>query len=238
MKLQAVGLVKQYRKIQIVGDVSVAVSSGQIVGLLGPNGAGKTTFFHMVAGLVAPNRGKLLLDGEDITALPMHRRARRGLSYLPQEPSIFRRLSVRDNLAAVLETRRGLSRAKRRERVRELLYEFGLESLAGSSAGVLSGGERRRLEIARAVALSPSFLLLDEPFAGVDPIVVAGIKQLVREQCEKGIGVLLTDHNVRETLDLCDYTYVMNDGRVLAEGRVEEVITDERVRQIYLGESF
>ena len=238
MKLQAVGLVKQYRKIQIVGDVSVAVSSGQIVGLLGPNGAGKTTFFHMVAGLVAPNRGKLLLDGEDITALPMHRRARRGLSYLPQEPSIFRRLSVRDNLAAVLETRRGLSRTKRRERVRELLYEFGLESLAGSSAGVLSGGERRRLEIARAVALSPSFLLLDEPFAGVDPIVVAGIKQLVREQCEKGIGVLLTDHNVRETLDLCDYTYVMNDGRVLAEGRVEEVITDERVRQIYLGESF
>ena len=238
MKLQAMNLGKSYKKIQIISDLSLSVASREIVGLLGPNGAGKTTCFYMIAGIIKPDRGQLLLDGQEITGLKMHRRARCGIGYLPQDPSIFRGMTVRDNLLAVLEFRPGLGRSKRRQKMQQILYEFGLESLAGSRAGVLSGGERRRLEIARAMSLEPKFLLLDEPFAGVDPISVRGIKELVRKQCDKGVGVLLTDHNVRETLDLCDRACIINDGKMLVEGTEEEIIANVTVRQVYLGEGF
>jgi len=236
--LQARELRKNYRGQWAVDGVSLRIETGQVVGLLGPNGAGKTTCFQLITGMERPDAGRILLGEKDITALPMHRRARKGIIYLPQEPSVFRRLSVRDNLLAVLETRRGLGRAQREQRARELLRDFALEEKAELRAGVLSGGERRRTELARALALEPRFLLLDEPFAGVDPIAVEEIKRLVGGLRRRKIGVLLTDHNVREALDLCDYACILRAGSLLAAGAPAQVIDNPRVRETYLGERF
>lgn len=235
--LWAADIEKRYDNKTALANVSLGVRSRQVVGLLGPNGAGKTTCFHILVGLMPADRGSLSLDGGDITRLPLHRRVRMGLGYLPQEPSIFR-LTARDNLLAVLELAPGMSSAQRRRRADELLEEFNLSGLADNPAQLLSGGERRRLEIARALTLNPKFLLLDEPFAGVDPVAVGGIKQLIRHLTDLGIGVLLTDHNVRDTLDICDYIYVLHESRILGAGDRETIVSDERVRQIYLGDNF
>ena len=236
--LRASHLAKSYRKRPVIIDVSLEVKSGQIVGLLGPNGAGKTTCFYMIVGLVEADAGQVFIDGKEITHLPMHGRARAGLGYLPQEASVFRRLSVEDNILAILETRRDLDKQARRERLETLLQEFHIGHLRTSLGMSLSGGERRRVEIARALALEPRFILLDEPFAGVDPISVNDIKMIVRHLKDKGIGVLITDHNVRETLDICELAYIVGEGRVIASGSAAEILADPLVRKTYLGDNF
>lgn len=237
-ELIARNLAKAYKKRQVVKDVSLSVGSGQIVGLLGPNGAGKTTCFYMIIGLVPQDAGAIAIDDQDITGLPMHGRARKGIGYLPQEASIFRKLTVRENLLAILETRKDLNRQQRLEKLESLLQEFHVSHLADSQGMALSGGERRRVEIARALAADPQFILLDEPFAGVDPISVGDIKQIVRHLKERGIGVLITDHNVRETLDICEKAFIVAEGHVIASGSADEVLANEKVRQIYLGQDF
>ncbi|NBC12936.1 MAG: LPS export ABC transporter ATP-binding protein [Gammaproteobacteria bacterium] len=236
--LRAEGLAKRYRRRQVVNDVSLGVDAGGVVGLLGPNGAGKTTSFYMIVGLVPADAGRILLDGEDITLRPMHARARRGLRLLAQEPSVFRKLTARDNLLAVLEIRGDLDRDARRARCEQLLDELGIAHVAGSLAMSLSGGERRRLEIARALAVEPKVMLLDEPFAGVDPIAVGDIKAIITHLRRRNIGVLITDHNVRETLDICDRAYIISEGTVIADGTPDELLQNKRVRAVYLGEDF
>ncbi len=235
--LKAEGLMKRYRKRTVVSDVSLEVQSGEVVGLLGPNGAGKTTCFYMILGLVAIDRGRVTLDGEDMTHMPIFRRSRLGVSYLPQEASIFRKLTVAQNVQAVLELQ-GLADEEVESRLEQLLDDLHIGHLRASPALALSGGERRRVEIARALATSPRFILLDEPFAGVDPIAVHDIPQINRFQKERGIGVLITDHNVRETLGICDHAYIINQGTVLAFGKPDEIIYNEAVRKVYLGENF
>ena len=231
------GLAKGFNRRMVVNGVDIAVSSGEVVGLLGPTGAGKTTTFYMVVGLTRPDRGEVFLDGEPITELPMYQRARRGISYLPQEPSVFRRLSVRDNLLAVLETM-DHTPVRRRERVEELLSEFRIEHIAGNRGFSLSGGERRRVEIARALATDPAFILLDEPFAGIDPIAVIDIQNIITALKEQGLGVLISDHNVRETLGVCDKAYIMSAGEVLECGDPVQISQSKKAREIYLGEKF
>jgi lipopolysaccharide export system ATP-binding protein len=237
-QLTANNLAKAYRGREVVQDVSLSISSGQVVGLLGPNGAGKTTCFYMIIGIVRADRGTITINGEDITALSMHERARRGIGYLPQEASIFRKLSVGDNILSILETRPDLNRAQRLERRDQLLDEFNVGHLRDNLGQSLSGGERRRIEIARALAMEPDFILLDEPFAGVDPISVNDIKQIINHLRERGIGVLITDHNVRDTLDICEWAFIVGEGHIIAAGTAEQVLENERVRQIYLGEQF
>ncbi len=237
-RLQALHLAKRYKERTVVQDVSLSVDSGQIVGLLGPNGCGKTTCFYMIVGLIHGNRGRILIDDEDITGLPMHGRARRGIGYLPQEPSVFRKLSVKNNLLAILETRKDLDRQQRRKKVDQLLEEFHIGHLRDSLGMSLSGGERRRVEIARALATEPRFILLDEPFAGVDPISVHDIQLIVRHLKDRGIGVLITDHNVRETLTICEKAYIVGEGHIIAEGTADEVLANRKVREVYLGEAF
>jgi lipopolysaccharide export system ATP-binding protein len=236
--LSANHLSKSYAKRPVVKDVSFSVNQGEVVGLLGPNGAGKTTCFYMTTGLVAQDGGQIILDNEDITESPMHGRARKGLGYLPQEPSIFRKLSVRDNILAILETRKDLTHSQRLQKLESLLNEFHITHLTESDGMSLSGGERRRVEIARALATDPKFILLDEPFAGVDPISVNDIKGIIRHLSDKGIGVLITDHNVRETLDICARAYIIGEGHVIAEGTTEDILSDKKVRQTYLGDDF
>jgi lipopolysaccharide export system ATP-binding protein len=235
--LIAEGLVKRFRQRAVVDGVTLDVHRGEVVGLLGPNGAGKTTSFYMVIGLLGPDAGRILLEGEDITDLPMYRRCRMGMGYLPQESSVFRKLSVRDNLLAILETM-GLSDAERQQRLPELLGELDLTPLARSKAFTLSGGERRRLEITRALATNPRFLLLDEPFTGIDPIAISDIQAIIGRLKERGIGVLITDHNVRETLAITDRAYILHQGRILAAGTAAELARNPRAREIYLGEKF
>jgi lipopolysaccharide export system ATP-binding protein len=236
--LTANHLSKSYGKRPVVKDVSFSVSQGEVVGLLGPNGAGKTTCFYMTIGLVRQDGGQILIDDQDISELPMHGRARKGLGYLPQEPSIFRKLSVSDNILAILETRKDLTPAQQREKLNSLLNEFHITHLTQSNGMSLSGGERRRVEIARALATDPKFILLDEPFAGVDPISVNDIKGIIRHLSDKGIGVLITDHNVRETLDICTRAYIVGEGHVIAEGTTTHILSDQKVRQTYLGDNF
>ncbi|MGM0569683.1 LPS export ABC transporter ATP-binding protein [Marinobacter sp.] len=236
--LQANHLAKSYKQKKVVIDVSLSIESGQIVGLLGPNGAGKTTCFYMIVGLVPADHGHISIDGKDITPLPMHGRARQGIGYLPQEASVFRKLSVSDNLMAILETRKDLNRRQREEKMEELLQEFHITHIRDSAGMALSGGERRRVEIARALAMEPAFILLDEPFAGVDPISVSDIKQIIRHLRDKGIGVLITDHNVRETLDICEKAYIVSSGHIIASGSAEEVLANQQVKEVYLGEEF
>jgi lipopolysaccharide export system ATP-binding protein len=236
-QLRAEALMKRYKKRTVVSDVSFTVESGEVVGLLGPNGAGKTTCFYMILGLVPIDEGSVLLDGEDLTHLPIYRRSRLGLSYLPQEASIFRRLNVAQNIQAVLELQ-GLEDEEIEARLENLLDDLHIGHLRASPAVSLSGGERRRVEIARALATNPRFILLDEPFAGVDPIAVLDIQQIIRFLKERGIGVLITDHNVRETLGICDHAYIINQGSVLAFGKPDEIIYNEDVRKVYLGENF
>ena len=237
-QLVAHEIVKRYRKRVVVDAASLTVGSGEVVGLLGPNGAGKTTSFYMMVGLIHCDEGRVLLDDRDLTLLPMHARARLGVGYLPQEPSVFRRLSVLDNVLAILETRRDLARADRRAQAEELLHELHVGHLQNNLGISLSGGERRRVEIARALAANPAFILLDEPFAGVDPLSVLDIQRIISHLCERNIGVLITDHNVRETLGICDRAYILNEGRVIAEGNPTAILANQQVRQVYLGESF
>ena len=236
--LTAHRLAKRYRSRLVVDDVSITVRSGEIVGLLGPNGAGKTTSFYMIIGIVASDAGTVLLDEEDLTDRPMHLRARAGLGYLPQEPSIFRHLSVRENIMAILETRRDLGKADREHYLETLLGEFHVSHLAAQRGDSLSGGERRRVEIARSLAMEPRFMLLDEPFAGVDPISILDLQQIITYLSQRGIGILITDHNVRDTLGICDRAYIVNEGIIIAEGTPEDVLGDERVREVYLGRHF
>jgi lipopolysaccharide export system ATP-binding protein len=236
--LTASNLAKSYKGRQVVHDTSLVVRSGEIVGLLGPNGAGKTTSFYMIIGLVKADAGQVILDQDDLTRAPMHERARKGIGYLPQEASIFRKLSVADNIMAILETRAELDAASRRARLDALLNEFNVAHLRDSLGMGLSGGERRRVEIARALATEPAFILLDEPFAGVDPISVNDIKGIILALRARGIGILITDHNVRETLDICERAYIFNAGSVLAEGSPDAILQDPLVRQVYLGEQF
>jgi len=236
--LKASGLVKSYRSRQVVRELSLDVSNGEVVGLLGPNGAGKTTAFYMIVGLVPCDAGRIYLGDTDLTLLPMHRRAQLGLGYLPQEASVFRKLSVEDNVLAILETRRDLERAARERRLEELLEELRIGHVRKSLGLSLSGGERRRVEIARALAAEPRFMLLDEPFAGVDPLSVLDIQRIIRELTNRDIGVLITDHNVRETLGVCGRAYIVNQGTVIASGSAEEILANPQVREVYLGESF
>lgn len=236
--LHAQHLAKSYKKRKVVIDVSVTVSSGQIVGLLGPNGAGKTTCFYMIAGLVEADNGSVLIDDLDITSLPIHGRARAGIGYLPQEASIFRKLTVADNIMAILETRKDLNRKQRLAKMESLLQEFHITHIRDSLGMSLSGGERRRVEIARALATDPKFILLDEPFAGVDPISVSDIKEIVRHLKDRGIGVLITDHNVRETLDICETAYIVSEGHIIASGNSAAILANDKVREVYLGEDF
>jgi lipopolysaccharide export system ATP-binding protein len=236
--LRAERLAKSYKSRQVVRDLSLEVASGEVVGLLGPNGAGKTTAFYMIVGLIPCDAGRIELDGVDVTHLPMHRRARLGIGYLPQEASVFRRMSVEDNILAILETRMDLDRAGREQRLAELVEELRIGHVARSLGLSLSGGERRRVEIARALAAEPRFILLDEPFAGVDPLSVLDIQRIVRELTAKGIGVLVTDHNVRETLGVCARAYIVNQGTVIAYGSSEEILANPQVREVYLGQSF
>ena len=237
-QLLAKEIIKRYRKRMVVDAASLTVSSGEVVGLLGPNGAGKTTTFYMMVGLIHCDEGRVLLDDNDLTHLPMHARARLGVGYLPQEPSIFRRLTVLDNILAILETRPDLKKSERRPLDEEQLHELHVGHLYDSLGISLSGGERRRVEIARALAARPAFILLDEPFAGVDPLSVLDIQRIIGHLCERQIGVLITDHNVRETLEICDRAYILNEGRVIAEGDPATILADQQVRQVYLGESF
>ena len=235
--LQVRNLRKSYKKRPVIRDVTLSLARGEVVALLGPNGSGKTTCFYSIAGLVTPEGGQVLIDGKDVTALPMYRRARLGVGYLPQEMSIFRGLSVEDNILAVLEIRER-DKHRRRERLEELLSEFSITHLRRAPALALSGGERRRVEIARCLAAEPSYLLLDEPFAGVDPIAVGEIRHLVQDLKGRGLGVLITDHNVRETLEIVDRAYILHDGHVLMSGTTEEIVQDETVRRVYLGQNF
>jgi lipopolysaccharide export system ATP-binding protein len=236
--LTARGLRKRYKSREVVHDFGLDLGPGEVVGLLGPNGAGKTTCFYMIVGLVPTDAGRIELDGEDISGLPMHERARRGIGYLPQEASVFRSLSVSDNLMAVLELRSDLNAEGRKAALESLLEELQVSHVAGQMGASLSGGERRRVEIARALAANPRLILLDEPFAGVDPISVGEIQKIVRHLKQRGIGVLITDHNVRETLGICDRAYILNAGSVLAQGSPEAVLANPDVRRVYLGESF
>ncbi|MFM8332353.1 MAG: LPS export ABC transporter ATP-binding protein [Candidatus Methylumidiphilus sp.] len=236
--LTTTGLKKTYNKRSVVDDVSIRMASGEIVGLLGPNGAGKTTSFYMIVGLIKPDGGGIFLDGQPITHMPMHARARRGIGYLPQEPSIFRKLTVSDNLRAVLELRGNLSEGQMELRIEELLDEFSVTHLRKQPAIGLSGGERRRVEIARALACEPRFMLLDEPFAGVDPISIIDIQKIIGHLRARGIGILITEHNVRETLGICDRVYILNEGRVIAEGDADAIVANPEVRKVYLGENF
>lgn len=236
--LEAKNLAKSYKKRQVVKDVSLSVSSGEAVGLLGPNGAGKTTCFYMIVGMVANDLGGIFIDDEDVTKDAMHSRAQKGIGYLPQEASIFRKMSVEDNILAILETRKDLSKAERLEKMESLLEEFHVTHIRKNLGMALSGGERRRVEIARALAMNPKFVLLDEPFAGVDPISVGDIKGIIKHLQQSGIGVLITDHNVRETLDICDKAYIVGNGHIIASGDAESVINNEQVKKIYLGDNF
>jgi len=237
-RLEANDLTKSYRGRRVVDGISLAVEQGEIVGLLGPNGAGKTTSFYLIVGLVSADSGTIGIDSQDITSLPIHRRAKQGLGYLPQEASVFRQLSVKENLMAILETRKDLSGAEQLERCDTLMREFHITHLADALGQALSGGERRRVEIARALATEPDFILLDEPFAGVDPISIADIKGIISHLKDRGIGVLITDHNVRETLDICERAYIVNAGKVIAEGDAAAVMDNAEVRKVYLGENF
>lgn len=236
--LRAKNLAKSYHKRKVVTDVSLEVKSGEIVGLLGPNGAGKTTSFYMIVGLVARDEGQILIDDNDISIQPMHNRSRMGIGYLPQEASIFRKLSVYDNLMAVLQTLPDLNRTERKNKAEELLDEFNIQHIRNSMGMALSGGERRRVEIARALAANPKFILLDEPFAGVDPISVIDIKKIIEHLRDRGLGVLITDHNVRETLSVCEHAYIVSQGRLIAHGTPHEVLNDEHVKRVYLGDQF
>lgn len=235
--LKVEGLAKRYKSRWVVKDISFSMRSGEVVGLLGPNGAGKTTAFYMTVGLVQPNRGGIFLNGQNITRLPIHKRASLGIGYLPQEASIFRKLSVEDNILAILELQ-PLNQEERFEKLEFLLQEFNLFPIRKSLGISLSGGERRRVEIARALAANPKFILLDEPFAGVDPISVIDIKRIINQLRDHGIGVLITDHNVRETLDICERAYIVNAGEIIAQGSAESILKDEQVKAVYLGESF
>ncbi len=237
-RLSTSNLKKKYRQRPVVNGVSVNVDSGEVVGLLGPNGAGKTTCFYLIVGLIPVDNGQVVLDDKDVTTLPMHARARLGLGYLAQEPSVFRKLTVKQNVRAILELRGKLSKREQKNTCSALLEELGIEHLKDSLAMALSGGERRRVEIARALAVEPRFILLDEPFAGVDPIAVMDIKNIVSHLCDRGIGVLITDHNVRETLDICDRAYIINEGRVMADGDPDSILANPEVRAVYLGEHF
>ncbi|MEX2468456.1 MAG: LPS export ABC transporter ATP-binding protein [Pseudohongiellaceae bacterium] len=236
--LQANNLAKRYKSREVVRDVSLSVARGEIVGLLGPNGAGKTTCFYMIVGLIKSDGGRVSLEGNDITSLPIHRRARFGLSYLPQDSSIFRTLTVENNILAILETRKDLDAKQRQNKLESLLLEFNIEHLRHNLGMSLSGGERRRTEIARTLATDPKFILLDEPFAGVDPISVSDIKQIISHLKSRNIGVLLTDHNVREMLDICEKAYIVSEGQIIAEGDTEAILNNARVRKVYLGEQF
>lgn len=237
MKLRAENIIKKYKKRTVVKGVSIEVNQGEIVGLLGPNGAGKTTSFYMIVGLVTPNEGKIFLDGEDITDLPMYKRAQNGIGYLAQEASVFRKLSVEDNIKAILEMTK-LSKSEQKEKLESLLDEFGLQHVRKNRGDLLSGGERRRTEIARCLATDPKFILLDEPFAGVDPIAVEDIQAIVASLKKKNIGILITDHNVDETLAITDRTYLLFEGNILKAGTAEELAADEQVRKVYLGKNF
>jgi len=236
--LAALHLAKSYKKRSVVKDISLKVDSGEVVGLLGPNGAGKTTCFYMIVGLLPCDEGQILLDGEEVTRLPMHERARRGVGYLPQEASVFRKLSVADNIMAILEVRDELDAGQRAEILESLLEEFHITHIRDSLGMSLSGGERRRVEIARALATDPQFILLDEPFAGVDPISVVDIQGIIQHLKQRGIGVLITDHNVRETLGICERGYIIGEGEVIAEGEPDHLLQDQRVRDVYLGQHF
>lgn len=238
MILAAKQISKTYNKRNVVNGVSLHVKTGEVVGLLGPNGAGKTTSFYMLVGLVKADSGEITLDGKTITQMPMHIRAQNGIGYLPQEPSVFRKLSVSDNLRAVFELRDDLTAGQIELQIMDLMDEFNVTHLKNQLAMSLSGGERRRVEIARALASNPKFILLDEPFAGVDPISVEDIKKIIQHLTQRGIGILITEHNVRETLDICDRAYILSDGQVIAEGNGQEIVANEQVRQVYLGENF
>jgi lipopolysaccharide export system ATP-binding protein len=237
-RLRVEGLAKKYRSRQVVKSLSLEVSSGEVVGLLGPNGAGKTTAFYMIVGLVPTDAGRILIDDQDISKLPVHRRARLGVGYLPQEASVFRKLSVEDNIRAILEVRPELSRDKREEMLESLLDELHIGHIRNSVGQSLSGGERRRVEIARALAAEPEFMLLDEPFAGVDPISVLDIQRIIRHLVGRNIGVLITDHNVRETLGICGRAYIVSGGSVIAAGTADEILANQQVREVYLGQDF
>ncbi|MEL6214368.1 MAG: LPS export ABC transporter ATP-binding protein [Pseudomonadota bacterium] len=236
--LSVQNLAKRYQFREVVRDISLEIKGGEVVGLLGPNGAGKTTAFYMIVGLVNVDRGRILLDGQDLTHEPMHVRSRLGLGYLPQEASVFRKLTVEQNISAILEARKDLRRSDRDERLEQLLEELHINHVRGSLGISLSGGERRRVEIARALAAEPRFILLDEPFAGVDPISVIDIQRTISELTERGIGVLITDHNVRETLGICGHAYILSDGVLIAEGTPNEILENQHVREVYLGEDF
>jgi lipopolysaccharide export system ATP-binding protein len=236
--LRALNLAKSYKSRQVLRELSLEIASGEVVGLLGPNGAGKTTAFYMIVGLTRCEHGEIFLDNLDISRLAMHRRAQLGLGYLPQEPSVFRKLSVADNIMAILETRPGMDETQRQVRLKELLGELHIEHVAGTLALSLSGGERRRVEIARALAADPRFILLDEPFAGVDPLSVGDIQRIIKHLSDKGIGVLITDHNVRETLGICGRAYIVSQGTVLASGSAEQILANPQVREVYLGQDF
>jgi lipopolysaccharide export system ATP-binding protein len=236
-KIQAERLVKLYGKKLVVDGVSLEVNAGEVVGILGPNGAGKTTTFYMIMGLIKPNEGKVFLNGEEVSSWPMYLRARKGISFLPQEPSVFRKLTVRENIMAILEVM-DLSQEERERKLTSLLSELGITHVAKSKAYQLSGGERRRLEITRALVTSPSFILFDEPFTGIDPIAVSDIQAIILRLKEKGIGILISDHNVRETLVVCDRAYIISQGRILEQGTPEEIARDPRVQETYLGENF
>jgi lipopolysaccharide export system ATP-binding protein len=236
--LKAAGLQKSYKRRMVVSDVSLEVGTGQIVGLLGPNGAGKTTSFYMIVGLVQRDAGLITIDDQDISLQPMHVRARNGIGYLPQEASIFRRLTVYENLMGVMQTRKELSREEREDKVQQLLEEFNITHIRDNLGQSLSGGERRRVEIARALAAEPRFILLDEPFAGVDPISVIDIKKIIQHLKDRGLGVLITDHNVRETLDVCEKAYIVSHGQMIAEGAPADILADEQVKRVYLGDQF
>ena len=237
LKLQAVELNKSYRGRKVVDDVELEIAQGEVVGLLGPNGAGKTTTFYILVGLARPDSGRVLLNGEEITDLPMYLRARSGISYLPQEPSVFRQLTCEQNLLAVLETL-PLTPEQQRDRLEELLVQMGLDTVRTSKAYMLSGGERRRLEIARSLTLEPSFILLDEPFSGIDPLTVKDLQEIIRGLAQSGIGVLITDHNVRETLTVTDRAYILKSGKIFRKGRPEDLSNDPEVRRVYLGDHF
>jgi lipopolysaccharide export system ATP-binding protein len=237
-ELAALGIAKRYRAREVVSNLSIKIQQGEVVGLLGPNGAGKTTAFYMIVGLIRCDRGKIILNGTDITRLPVHSRARRGLGYLPQEASVFRKLTVAENIRAILQTRKDLDRGARQTALEELLEELHITHVRESLGLSLSGGERRRVEIARALAAEPKFILLDEPFAGVDPISVLDIQRIIRHLSQRGIGVLITDHNVRETLGICGHAYIVNNGSLMAAGTPDDILSNQSVRDVYLGEGF
>ncbi|MCE3044751.1 MULTISPECIES: LPS export ABC transporter ATP-binding protein [Legionella] len=237
-ELSAQHLKKSFKTRTVVNDVSINIRSGECVGLLGPNGAGKTTCFYMIVGLQACDEGQIILDGQDVTRAPMHQRARLGIGYLPQEASVFRKMTVADNILSILQLRTDLSKMEQQKKLLQLMEEFHIEHLRKSLGMSLSGGERRRVEIARALAIEPTFILLDEPFAGVDPISVLDIKRIISHLCDKNIGILITDHNVRETLDICERAYIVSQGKILCEGSPDSILANQQVRAVYLGEEF